>query len=289
MKKLLLAALLLFSSATALADPNDIAFMQRTPTDTGYITRLPKTPTDGSSALFMFNGSTKQAGYARLGAGLAYDGTTLSATGGGGTVGPAGPAGPQGVPGPKGDTGAAGAQGAQGAQGAPGVQGPAGPAGAKGDTGATGAQGPKGDTGAQGVAGPTGATGPQGPAGPAGAAPSPFNFSNPAARTLAPSTAYQAADPTRAAFVTVTASCTNATTLVASSACTLQVRQSPTAGLTCSTGVVSMSWTSTVQLGLVFTQTSGSPLAVKVPIGGYFILCPVAGTFTIAAVEQSVG
>lgn len=271
MKKLLLVALLLFSSATALADPHDISFMQRNPTDTGYITRLPKTPTDGSSALFMFNGSSKQAGYARLGAGLAYDGATLSATGGVGATGPAGPQGVQGVSGPKGDTGAAGA---------PGVQGPAGPAGAKGDAGAAGAQG---------IAGPVGPAGPAGPQGPAGAASTPFNFSAPVARTLAVSTQYQATDPTRAVFVTVTASCTNATTVVASSACTLQVRQSPTAGLTCSTGVVSMTWTSTVQLGLVFTQTSGSPLQVRVPIGGYFILCPVAGTFTLTSVEQSVG
>lgn len=116
-----------------------------------------------------------------------------------------------------------------------------------------------------------------------------FNFGAPAARTLALSTAYQAADATRAAVTTISPSCANATTLVAASACTLQVRQSSAAGLTCANGTVSMTWTSTVQLGLVFNQTSGSPLSVNLPTGGYFILCPTAGTFTIAAVEQTAG
>lgn len=115
----------------------------------------------------------------------------------------------------------------------------------------------------------------------------PFNFSAPAARTLALSTQYQAVDPTRAAVVTVSPSCTNASTLLAASACTLQIRQSASAGAACSTGTVVMTWTSTVPLGLVFSQTSGSPFDLKIPIGGYFAICPTAGTFTISAVEQS--
>jgi len=232
MKKFLLAAFLLLSANVALADANDISFMQRNPTNTGYITRIPLTPTDGSSVIFMFNGTTYQtdgipkAGYAIIGSGLSYDGTTLSATGGAGAAGAAGPQGPIGL---------------------------------------------------------TGATGPAGAAAPT------FNFSAPAARTLAVSTQYQAADVTKAAITTVSASCTNSSTLVAASACTLQVRQSATTGLTCSTGTVSMTWTSTVALGLVLTQTSGSPFDVKVPIGGYFILCATAGTFTMSAVEQTAG
>lgn len=309
MKKLLLAAVMLFGAAGALAGPNDIAFMQRNPTDTGYITRIPATPTDGSSTLFMFNGSNKQAGYARLGAGLAYDGVTLSAIGATGATGPAGA---------KGDTGATGATGPAGRDGAPASQAWADITGkpttltgygitdgvvASQLTGyATTAQLAGYATSAQlasGLAGkfntPTGTTAQyvRGDGSlatlPSGAAPSPFNFSQPVARTLAAATSYQAADPTRAAIVTVSASCVNATTVLASSACTLQVRQSA-APLTCGTGVVAMTWTSTVQLGLVFTQTSGSPMEVKLPIGGYFILCPTAGTFTITtAVEQSAG
>lgn len=116
-----------------------------------------------------------------------------------------------------------------------------------------------------------------------------FNFGAPNVRTVAVSTAYQATDPTKADIVTVSPSCQNATTVLASSACTMQVRQSATTGLTCSTGTVTASWTSLVNLGLVFTQTSGSPLTVHLPIGGYFILCATSGTFTISAVDQSAG
>lgn len=283
MKKLLLIAALLCSAGSALADANDIAFMQRNPTNTGYITRIPLTPTDGSSVLFMFNGSNLQAGYAALGAGLSYDGTTLSVVGGG-SAGPAGPQGPTGPTGPKGDNGA------QGIQGVPGIAGTNGTNGAQGATGPAGAAstvpGPQGPIGLTGPQGPQGATGAQGPAGTAASA---FNFGTPIARTLALATAYQAIDATRAAITTISAACTNSTTVLASSACTLQVRQSPTLP-TCSTGVVTATWTSTVQLGLVFTQTSGAPMDVKLPIGGYFILCATAGTFTInTAVEQSAG
>lgn len=116
-----------------------------------------------------------------------------------------------------------------------------------------------------------------------------FNFGSPVVRTLAVATQYQAADPSKAAITTISPSCVNATTLLASSACTIQVRQASATGLTCSTGTVSMTWSSTVQLGLVFNQTSGSPFDIKIPTGGYFILCATAGTFTISAVEQSAG
>lgn len=248
MKKLLLILATLLVSAPALAGPNDIAFMQRNATDTGYITRIPATPTDGTSSLFMFHGPTLRASYARIGAGLAFDGVTLSATGGVGATGPAGPAGP---------TGATGAQGLTGATGLTGPQGPTGP------TGATGAQGEPGTS-------------------------TLFNFSQPVARTLAPNTSYQALNPARAAIVTISAACTNTSTLLASSACTVQIRQAAS-GATCSTGLVTMTWTSTVQLGVALTQNSGAAMDVKLPIGGSFAVCPTAGTFTVSAVEQIAG
>lgn len=116
-----------------------------------------------------------------------------------------------------------------------------------------------------------------------------FNFSAPAAKTVALSTAYQAADPAKAAIVTLTPACTNATTVLAASACTMQVRQSSAAGLTCSTGTVVATWSSTIALGLVITQGNSFPLDIKLPIGGYFITCPSAGTFILTAVEQSAG
>lgn len=216
-----------------------------------------------------------------------------------GPQGPIGPQGPQGVAGNDGTNGTNGTDGANGVDGRSAYQvavdngfvgtesawlaslvGPAGAAGATGATGATGAQGP---TGAQGTQGPQGIQGVTGTPAPT------FNFSTPSAKTVAASTAYQAADPTKAAIVTMTPSCTNATTILASSACTLQVRQSASSGLTCSTGTVLLTWTSTVNLGLVFTAGNGFPVDVKLPIGGYFIVCPTAGTFTLSAVEQSAG
>lgn len=116
-----------------------------------------------------------------------------------------------------------------------------------------------------------------------------FNFSAPAAKTIAVSTAYQAADATKAAVVTISPACTNSTTVVAASACTLQVRQSSAAGLTCSNGTIVSTWSSTIALGLVITQGNSFPVDVKLPIGGYFIVCPSAGTFTLSATEQIAG
>lgn len=168
------------------------------------------------------------------------------------------------------------------ASGATGPQGPQGVAGPAGSQGVQGSTGPTGTTGAQG---PIGATGPQGIQG--NPAPT-FNFGSPVARTLAVSTAYQAADSTRASIITASLACTNSTTVLAASACTLQARIG-TSTLTCSTGTVATTWTSTYALGLLLTNTSGSPLGINLPIGAYFILCPTAGTFTISAVDQSAG
>lgn len=116
-----------------------------------------------------------------------------------------------------------------------------------------------------------------------------FNFGAPGVRSLTTATAYQATDSGKAAIVTISPQCTNATTVLAASACTLQVRQG-SAGLTCGTGTIVSTWSSTYALGLLLTNTSGSPIDVKLPTGGYFILCATAGTFgTVAAVDQSAG
>lgn len=116
------------------------------------------------------------------------------------------------------------------------------------------------------------------------------NYGDPAARTLSMSTVYQATDPSKATVVTVSPSCTNTTTVLASSTCTMTVHQSNLSSVSCSTGTVVSTWNSAVPLGLVFTQTSGSPFDIKLGIGRYFIMCPVAGTFTITtAVDQTLG
>lgn len=115
---------------------------------------------------------------------------------------------------------------------------------------------------------------------------SPFNYGDPLPRTLAFATAYQANDPSKAADISISPQCTNATTVLAASACTLQVRYGPS-GLTCSNGTVVKTWTSTYALGLLLTNTSGSPIDIKVGVGRYFILCPTTGTFSLStAVDQ---
>jgi len=115
-----------------------------------------------------------------------------------------------------------------------------------------------------------------------------FNFSQPASRTLAVSTSYQATDPSKAAIIYPSYACQNATQVLASSACTMQVRMG-TSALTCSTGTVYYTQSLTVGLGLLLTQNSTNPVPIMLPAGAHFILCATAGTFTITANEQSAG
>lgn len=116
----------------------------------------------------------------------------------------------------------------------------------------------------------------------------PFNFSQPVARTLLASTSYQATDTSKAAVIVPSFSCQNATTVLAASGCTLQVRVG-TGTLTCSTGTVYYTQSLTVGLGLLITQNSTNPVQINLPIGASFIICPTVGTFTVSAVEQTAG
>lgn len=146
----------------------------------------------------------------------------------------------------------------------------------------TGAAGATGSNGAAGATGTTGATGATGAAAPT------FNYGLPASKTIAASTDYQAANPAKAAVIYPSFSCQNATTILAASACTAQVRVGASA-LTCSTGTIYYTQSLTVQLGVLLTQASVNPVPIHLPIGAHFIVCPTAGTFTITAVEQTAG
>lgn len=115
-----------------------------------------------------------------------------------------------------------------------------------------------------------------------------FDFSQPASRTLAVSTDYQASNTAKAAILYPSFACTNATTILAASSCTVQVRQG-SSSLTCSTGTVVYTINLSVSLGLLITQASTNPAPLFVPIGGHFVFCPSAGTFTVSAIEQSAG
>jgi hypothetical protein len=76
------------------------------------------------------------------------------------------------------------------------------------------------------------------------------------------------------------------------STCTLQARIA-SSSLTCSGGTVVAQWTNgntgTLVVGVALNQIVGAPGDIKLPIGWYFILCPVSGTFTISAVDQTAG
>lgn len=291
MKKILTALVIALIAQTAQAQiAYAIRFDVRNSTNSSYISRFAPPNATEPCMLVMPPITEGAIPYcARMGTAITISNGQISVpvtTGPQGQQGPIGPQGVQGIQGPAGADGAPGAQGMTGPQGETGAQGPTGsqgPSGGIGPTGATGPQGPIGNTGATGA---TGVTGPQGPAG----APAPtFNFGVPTARTVALSTAYQASDATKAANISISPTCTNSTTVVAASACTMTVRQGSTAALSCTTGTIVKTWSSTIALGLVITQGNTFPFDIKLPIGGYFVLCPTAGTFTISAVEQSAG
>ena len=288
MKKLLAAlALMLMAQSVQAQIAYAIRFDVRNSTNSSYISRFAP-PNATEPCMLVMPPITEGAipFCARMGTAISISGGQVFiplTTGPQGQQGPIGPQGVQGIQGPSGTDGLPGAQGLTGPQGETGAQGPTGPQGPSGGIGPAGATGPQGPIGNTGL---TGSVGPQGPAG----TPAPtFNFGVPAARTVAVSTAYQAADPTKAANISISPSCTNTTSLVAASACTMTVRQASTAALSCSTGTIVKTWSSTIALGLVITQGNTFPFDIKLPIGGYFVLCPTAGTFTISAVDQSAG
>jgi hypothetical protein len=119
---------------------------------------------------------------------------------------------------------------------------------------------------------------------PAGVAPV-LNFGALNVRTFAASTSYQATDSTKPATVKVSPSCTAALSLTAGGTCTIQVRIG-TGTMTCATGTVVGTWTNvntgTLTIGLGLNQTVGSPGSIELATGESFILCPTAGTFTLA-------
>lgn len=290
MKRLIFAVLLFAFGAAHAQQGNDVMVRQRNSTNTGWLDKFLSPPVSGADGIMYINNmvSPPLASVVAIGPGFTISSGVLSVSG---SVGPAGPVGPTGATGPQGPAGATGAAGSTGATGATGAQGPVGLTGAQGPIGLTGATGP---AGAQGVKGDTGATGAQGAigltgaTGPAGAAASPFNYGLPVSRTLSMSTSYQATDNSKASVIYPSYACQNATTVLAASGCTIQVRMG-TGTLTCSTGTVYYTQSLTVQLGVLITQNSTNPVPIMLPAGASFILCPTVGTFTATTVEQTAG
>lgn len=338
MKKMFLALALAVVSMFAMAgplDPADIRIPQNIEPmipggpSTGTTTRYLSIPATGVQELVYLDGTTRQPGKLRLGAGLAVTSGQLTATAA------QGPAGPQGATGAAGPAGVAGATTWAGITDKPTTFAPTAhthtaaqisdswPVGqavltapdaataraaiaavSSSDTRLTDARTPLAHlhpisdvTGLQTALNgkfptPTGTTAQylrgDGSLGTM-AAGMVFNYGDPVARTLALSTAYQALDITKAADVTLTLTCRNQSTLLAASACTAQIRYGITSTSICTAGTTVATWTSTYALGLVLDNTSGSPVNVRLGAGRFFAICPTAGTFTVAAVDQAVG
>lgn len=208
-----------------------------------------------------------------------------------GPIGPTGPAGEQGLIGPKGDAGNAGAQGIKGDTGPAGPAGPTGPAGAtgpQGSAGATGAKGDKGDTGATGAAGPAGPQGLQGPVGATGPQGVGLVPGVPAAKTLSLSTAYQATDVTKSAFISVMAETIYSVTLASPTMSdTVELRIGPASDVANGGGYKAASWKSGISAGLTvsvgLSVTNRGQLTAMIPPNWYFAIRRTAGsTATIA-------
>lgn len=258
MKKILLS-LLAFVAMAAHADPYDVTVRQRNAADTGYLDRFIPFPAGGVSCLFSLDGPTILPNCYTLGSGLALSGGVLSVAAGGGQM--------------QADYAQANTSAVDYIKNKPALF-----SGAYADL-----------TGKPTLA-TVATTGNYNDLSGKPTIPTitSFNFSQPVARSLSVSTSYQASDTTKAAIIVPSYACQNATTVLAASGCTIQVRMG-TGTLTCSTGTVYYTQSLTVQLGVLITQNSTNPVQINLPIGASFILCPTAGTFTISAVEQTAG
>lgn len=94
----LIAAIALSFPFSAFSLSNDMILMQRNAFDTGTLTRVTSVPTNGNSAIFLFNGSAVMPQIVEFDSTLNFNGTTIgvntSVIGAQGPVGPAGPVGP---------------------------------------------------------------------------------------------------------------------------------------------------------------------------------------------------
>jgi hypothetical protein len=224
---------------------------------TGPVGTGPTGPTGAASAITGPTGPSGPTGVAGTASGTGATGPTGPL--GTGPTGPTGAAstvtGPTGSAGPTGSTGAAsavtGPTGAAGAAGAAGATGPTGNTGATGPTGSTGSAstvtGPTGSTGA-GATGPTGNTGSTGTTGPTGGQITATFFQNMARASTFANKA--AGYDTPAFFPLIPEDKPFPCTITASSFAFI-ISQTATAG------VVSLPFTSSLQLG-IYTVTSDS-------------------------------
>lgn len=286
LKKILFPLIMLLAlPCFAQVYPYNVMIQQRTPDNLDYTNRVLPNPANNAHGIIYFNGTTKLPGYLLLGDGLTVSDGILSASSTGAAV--------------QADWNAS--AGPSRILNKPAIS-TVGMTGQYGDLFGTPAlatvatSGQYADLAGRPALAPIATTGNYNDLINKPAIPSAyvFNFGDPIARSLAMSTAYQASDPSRAAVVTASTSCTAALSLTAGGTCALQVRTSPAASLSCSTGTVYATITNantgTLTVGLGLNQRVGSAATINLRAGSYFILCPTSGTFAVdSAVDQTVG
>lgn len=147
-----------------------------------------------------------------------------------------------------------------------------------------------GPVGATGQTGGIGQTGPQGNPGVAGV----NSFSAPSALSVAASTAYQAADPTKPAIATVTLSSSATISLAGGTTNTAAVYVGSTSAVATTGGTQVCGYTNSntgaLTIGLNLATVATQPCTFTIPTGYYFAYRTSSGTVTATnAVVAAVG
>ncbi len=130
--------------------------------------------------------------------------------------------------------------------------------------------------------------------GSSGPADTPPAFGSPTSRSLSLGTAYQASDPTKPAFVTITLASTASLTLSGGTSNTAQIVIGSTNAVASGTGSTvggyANSQTGGVVVGVSLNANSTISETIALPAGWYFAIRQTAGTVSISsAFDQSVG
>lgn len=107
-----------------------------------------------------------------------------------------------------------------------------------------------------------------------------LEVNNPGARSLALATAYQASDPTKAAYITLTIECTATQSLAVGETCEGEVRSGPTNAVASGGGMVVGKYKNAVGGSLSLGNlnvTNMNTISILLPPGHYFAVHQTAG------------
>lgn len=108
-----------------------------------------------------------------------------------------------------------------------------------------------------------------------------LEVNNPGARSLSLATAYQASDPTKAAYITLTIECTATQSLAIGQTCTGEVRTGPTNAVASGGGMVVAQYKNAVGGSLSLGNlniTNMNTVSILLPAGHYFSIIQTAGS-----------